>query len=69
MAAKDKFSESSRETGSSFRKVRYHLDPCASRIADTIGESMNARFRMTTTTNATGNSLLPPTLQQVVLLG
>lgn len=53
MADKDKLSEASRGTGSSFRKARYNLDSCASRIADTTGESMNARFRMTTTTTAT----------------
>jgi len=69
MAAKDKFSEASRETGSSLRKPRYHLDSCTSRIADRNGESTNARFRTATTTTATGTSLLPPTLQQVMLLG
>jgi len=65
MTAMDKFSEASWETGSSFRKARYNLDSCASGIADTTGESMNARFRLTTTVTTSGTKLLPPTLEQL----
>lgn len=41
MAAKDTFSEASKEIGNSFRKKkpRCYLDSCASRIADTTGQN------------------------------
>jgi len=66
---KDKFSEANRETGSLFRKARYNLDSCASRIADMTDESMKARFRMTISVTASGTKLLPPSAAADCVVG